>query len=326
MHEANIPGSVAAREMRLRVLEWPVFYTVTPSHLASLSSEGPQLRSSGTYQNAVVIGDVQIQDATVAAKYLATHIAHHLALGFDLYMLYVRGTDLADALEANAVTAEFLHEQKLQIISLDSLQIPWYDDGSTYQDMLAHFHQRKVAAYDSVKLVAYNHAALTLWGQRYRLAVLDLDEMWSSKLEAPAVNSWFESCFAEFDVVKASRVNMVCRKCFDENLPELQFFQQTWDASNPTEVLRHFSTVAGYNKDTKSVFDVDKVGQVWLHKPFVPSHNRATELPMYNKDTDLSQECAFVVHLPNIFGQRSTNLSSASLKPHWLVHGHRQLA
>ena len=325
VHEAKMPSSMASKELRLRILDWPVFYTINMLHLARQSFHGPAYKSAGAHHNAVVIGDVQMQNSNAAAQYLATHMLHHFTLGFDLYLVYVRGAALTDALAANSVTAELLAKQKLLIVPLDLLQIPWYDDGSNYQDMLDHLHQRKVAAYDSVKLVAYNHAALMLWGERYHLAVLDLDEMWSSRDASTSVNTWFQhdSCFPDSDVLQASRVNMLCRECIHNGMSELQFFQQNWDASNPTEVLKHFSTVVGFNQDPKSVFDIDKVGQVWLHRPFVPSGSKVAEVGMYDNGTNLTQECAFVVHLRNMFGRRTNDLSTASDHPYWLVHRHR---
>lgn len=320
-----MPSSMASKELRLRVLDWPVFYTISLLHLARQSFGGPAYKAAGAHNNAVVIGDVQMHNSTAAAQYLATHMLHHFSLGFDLYLVYVRGSALTDALVANSVTAEFLAEQKLLIVPLDLLQIPWYDDGSNYQDMLDHVHQRRVAAYDSVKLVAYNHAALMLWGERYHLAVLDLDEMWSSRDASTSVNTWFQrdNCFPGSDVLQASRVNMLCSKCLNSGMSELQFFQQSWNASNPTEVLKHFSTVVGFNQDPKSVFDIDKVGQVWLHRPFVPSSSKVAEVQMYHNSTKLTQECAFVVHLRNMFGRRTNDLSTASDQPYWLVHRHR---
>ena len=325
VHESKMPSSMASKELRLRVLDWPVFYGINLLHLARQSFHGPLYKSAGAHSNAVVIGDVQMQNSSAAAQYLATHMLHHFALGFDLYLVYVRGAALIEALVSNSVTAGLLAEQKLLIVPLDLLQIPWYDDGSDYQDMLDHVHQRKVAAYDSVKLVAYNHAALMLWGERYHLAALDLDEMWSSRDASTSVNTWFQhdTCFPDSDVLQASRVNMLCRECLSNGVSELQFFQQNWDASNPTEVLRHFSTVVGFNKDPKSVFDIDKVGQVWLHRPFVPSSSKVAEVKMYDNGTVLTQECAFVVHLRNMFGRRTDDLSTASDQPHWLVHHHR---
>ncbi len=164
VHEAVVPGAFAAKELRLRILDWPLFYMVNLPDLANQNPLGPMLKSTGSFQNAVVIGDMHIVNTTLSAQVLATHMAHHFTLGFDLYLLYVRGSDLSKAVMNNPVTASYITEGRLQITSLDALQVPWYDDGSSYEEMLSHVKDRASSAYDSTKLIAYNHAALALWG------------------------------------------------------------------------------------------------------------------------------------------------------------------
>ncbi|KAL0020128.1 hypothetical protein WJX77_004185 [Trebouxia sp. C0004] len=320
VHEANVPEALAAEEFRLRVLDWPIYYTVRLPDIANLNPSGPVLNDHGPFRNAIAIGDIHITNVTLAAQVLATHMAHHFALGFDLYLLYARGAELMKALEANMVTAAFFANGMLQFVSLDALQIPLYDDGSSYEEMIKHRHDRSSSAYDSIKLIAYNHAALALWGERFRLAVLDIDEMWSSQDAFTTVNSWFDRCFPGSDVIRASRVNIICDVCLQSDVSELHYFQQNWQAADPSKVLRSFRRVTGFNKDPKSVFDPAKIGQVWLHAPFVLSGSVSTDVLIANAATDLALECAFVVHLRDLFGKRTQDASIMSDKHHQLVH------
>ena len=322
IHEANIPEALAAKAFRLRVLDWPIYYTVRLPDIANQSPSGPMLNDHGPFRNAIIIGDIHITNVTLAAQVLATHMAHHFALGFDLYLLYARGAELNKALQANRVTAAFIADGMLQFVSLDALQIPLYDDGSSYEEMIKHRHDRSSSAYDSIKLIAYNHAALALWGERFRLAVLDIDEMWSSQDAFTTVNSWFDRCFPGSDVIRASRVKMICDVCLQSDVSELHYFQQNWQAADPSKVLQSFSRVMGFNKDPKSIFDPAKIGQVWLHAPFVLSGSVATDVLIADAATDLAQECAFVVHLRDLFGKRTQDASIMPDKYHQLVHRH----
>ncbi len=153
--------------------------------------------------------------------------------------------------------------------------------------------------------------------------MLDIDEMWSSMDSTFAVNTWFDSCFPGSDVIQASRVNMVCEECLAYDMPELQYFQQNWNSADPTEVLRSFSRVMGFNKDPKSIFDADKIGQVWLHAPFVLSSSKSVDVFVSDAAADLTQECVFVVHLRDLFGSRAESAPTAFNRRHFLVHRHR---
>ena len=312
VHEGSVPQAIAAQELRLRVLNWPMYYKLSLPDLASQSAFGPtMLLDPNVFRNAVVIGDMHGTDVTTAAQILATHMAHHFALGFDMYLIYVRGSELSTAISANSVTEGYVTDGKLRIISLDELQIPMYDSGFTW------------AAYDPTKLIAYNHAALMLWGERFHLTVIDIDEMWSSKDASSTVNSWFDSCFPGSYIISASRVDMVCNDCLEQGLSELDYFKQNWRASDPTEVLQSFSKVVDFNSDPKSVFYPDKVGQVWLHHPFRSLGSEAALVVVSDESFDLTQDCVFVVHLRNLFETRIDDAHTAVDRHHWLVHKHR---
>lgn len=311
VHEATIPAEHAAHEMRLRVLDWAIYYTVDLAVVAEDNPKGSAIMHSGPFTNVVVIGDMRSNNTVTASQILATHMAHHFSLGFDLYMLYVRGSDLSSALEANPITAKHIEQGTLQIVSLDALQIPLYDD--------AH------SAYDPIKLMAYNHAALTFWGERARLAVLDSDEMWSAKDPASTIDTWFDTCFPGFDVLSVGRVEVVCDDCIKDDLSELEYFEQHWDAAEPTEVLRNFTKVISFHKDPKSIFDVDMVGQVWLHVPFPLAESKVLNVQVSEEGFDSLQDCAFVVHFPNLFGQRIDNTFTSVDRHHWVAHRHRKV-
>ena len=309
-HEATIPAEHAANEMRLRVLDWAIYYTVDLAVLAEDNPKGSAIRHWGAFTNAVVIGDMRSKNTATSSQVLATHMAHHFSLGFDLYMLYVRGSDLTHALEANPITAKYIEQGKLQVVSLDALQIPLYDDAKS--------------AYDPIKLVAYNHAALSLWGERARLAVLDSDEMWSAKDPASTIDAWFDICFPGVDVLSVGRVEVVCDDCIKDGLSELEHFEQHWDAAEPTEVLRNFTKVISFHKDPKSIFDVDMVGQVWLHVPFPLAESKSVSVQVSEEGFDSLLDCAFVVHFPNLFGQRIDNTFTSVDRHHWISHRHRK--
>ena len=310
VHEVVVPAEHAAKEMRLRVLDWAIYYDVHLPSMAESNPYGPSLITSGAFTNAVVIGDLRTSNVTTGAQVLATHMAHHFALGFDLYMLYVRGHDLRHAVEANPITADYIIQGRLQIMSLDALQIPLYDDA--------------IFAYDPLKLVAYNHAALTLWGERFRLAVLDSDEMWSAKDASSTVDTWFDSCFPGFDVVSVSRVEVVCKDCIAEGVSEIDYFRQHWDAAEPTEVMQNFTKVISFHKDPKSIFVPDKVGQVWMHLPFSLADSKSVTVQVSEEGFDSLQDCIFVVHFPNLFGQRIDNTFTSVDRHHWVANRHRR--
>ena len=310
VHEATISAQLAAKEMRLRVLNWAIYYSVDLAAVAEQNPNGPAIVQSGAFTNAVVIGDMRTSNATIGSQVLATHMAHHFSLGFDLYMLYVRGSDLTTAVEANPITAKYIKQGKLYILSLDELQMPLYDDARS--------------AYDPTKLVAYNHAALSLWGERARLAVLDSDEMWSAKEAGSTIDKWFDTCFPGCDVLSVGRVEVVCDDCIRDGLSELEYFEQHWDAAEPTEVLRNFTKVISFHIDPKSIFDADMVGQVWLHVPFPLAESKSVIVQVSEERFDSLQDCAFVVHFPNLFGQRIDNTFTSVDRHHWVAPRHRR--
>jgi len=195
---------------------------------------------------------------------------------------------------------------------LDALQIPQYDVGF-----------REWAAYDPTKLIAYNHAALTLWGEHFHLSVLDIDELWSSKDESTTVNTWFDRCFQGFDIISAGRLDMICNDCLKHSESEMHHFEKHWDALDPVEVLQSFSQVAGDSNDPKSIFNPDKIGQVWLHQPFGLPGSQTALVAVNEDEYDLKQDCVFVVHLRNLFGKRIEDADTAVDRRHWLVHRHR---
>ena len=159
-----------------------------------------------------------------------------------------------------------------------------------------------------MKLIAYNHAALMLWGERFHLAVMDLDEYWSAHPPYSHVNSWFDTCHVDADVLLSERVDLVCNM---DGVPtygvtEMNYFQSHWNASCPTEVLKGFSKVASFSKDPKGIFWPDKVGQVWLHMPESLSGSKISTVRISNDHSRLKEglECVFIVHLYNLFKTR----------------------
>ena len=310
IHEKTISAQHAAKEIRLRVLDWAIYYEVHLPTLAQSNSNGPDLVNSGAFRHAVVLGDMRTSNATAGAEVVATHMAHHMGLGFDLYMLYVRGSALSNAVKSNPLTSKFITQKKLQIVSLDDLQVPLYDDAKS--------------AYDPTKLVAYNHATLSLWGEHYRLAVLDSDEMWSARDPSSTVDTWFDQCFPGADVISVSRVEVACRDCIAQGISELEFFQQHWDASAPTEMMQNFTKITNFHRDPKSIFHPDKVGQVWLHIPFTLANSKSVSVQVTPEGFDSSKDCVFVVHFINLFGLRVNHVASSDDRHHWVDSKHRR--
>ena len=311
VHQAAIPRQIAGRELRLRVSAWHMYYTISLEHLGSSVSWPVQQPGNNTFRNAVVIGDIHSLNCTIAAQVLATHMTYHLALGFDLYLVYIRGSDLLQAVHSNNVTAKYIAQGQLLTVSLDALQIPLYDEGWAAW-----------AAYDPTKLVAYNHAALFLWQEKFHLAVIDMDELWAPGRPLRSVNEWFDSCYAGADVISATRMDVICQDCLSNGLSELAYFQSEWDASDPLKVLENFSHVASFNPDPKSVFAPDKVGQVWLHKPAALSSSNVSEV-FVASEAELTQACVVVIHLPNLFEARIGSAVAASSRHQWLGPRHR---
>ncbi len=305
VQQLEVPLGVNVKDLRLRVLDWPVYYTLDLQKLAMSNQYGQNLKVDGAFQNAVVISDIHGTDTTAAAQLLATHMAHHLALGFDQYMVYTRGPEVFEAIAGNPVTAGYMKAGLLQLITMESLQIPAYDDRRT--DRTYAFHQ----SYDPMKLIAYNHAALTLWGERFHLAVLDPDEFWSSHGSHSRVDSWFDTCFPEVDLIKSTRVEVVCNNCRLNGGTEISFLQQHWNESNPSDVLKYFNKVVTFSQDPKSIFWPDKVGQVWLHTPFLyhlpGSRVAAVSIDESQAEVVHANNCVYVVHLYNLFNHRIPN-------------------
>ncbi len=179
----DVPEVVSRGEWRLRMLDWPLYYTLDLHKLVLQNQFGKMVKTNGAFRNAVVISGIHALDPAIFAILLAAHMAHHMSVGFDLYLVYVRGSDVLKGILDNVVTTKYVDDGSLQVISLDSLQFPSYDDMRVKVDH--PFHQ----SYDSTKLVAYNHASLMLWGERFRLAAIDLDEFWSSHPSHHFVNS-----------------------------------------------------------------------------------------------------------------------------------------
>lgn len=317
IHQAEVPADIAARELHLTMSDWPQYYTL---HLKTIIDTDANVNSqihTESYKSAVVISDVHSVNATVAARLLATHMAHHMAIGFDVYLLYTRGAELSQALHQNSVTARYLQQGQLSLVSIDSLQIPQYGlEGWA-----------EWAAYDPTKLISYNHAALLLWGKKFRLAVLDIDELLSTNTPGSTVSSWFDRCYPNADIISASRVEVVCSACQAQGLSELGFFEQAWDPYNPTDILRNFSTITSFNLDPKSVFDSNKVAQVWLHRPATLPGSTAIDV-VSRSESDLAENCVCVVHLLNLFKDRIHNTSdqAAASRFQWQVQRHRSPA
>ena len=75
---------------------------------------------------------------------------------------------------------------------------------------------------------------------------------------------------------------------------------------------------------TLTLFDVEKVGQVWIHMPFPLSDSKEVTVKVDDIDQadEVTQDCVFVVHLTNLFRQRSPDLLPDHRR-HYLVHKHR---
>ena len=296
--ELKVPQEKAMRQLRLRLLDWPLYYSLDMRKIVKNNLSGKERITKGVFRNAIVMTHVVSADPNTAAKILATHIAHHVTLGFDLYLLYTWSFDLAEAISSNSVTSKFVDEGILQMVSMDALHFPSYDDNRA--DKSFPFHQ----SYDPRKLVIYNHAALTLWGELFHLAVLDVDEYFSAYPGNKPVNSWFRTCFPRTHVLVSSRVDAVCEKCALHGQKEVAYFSQRWNASQPTVILRDFNRIASFNSDPKSVFWPDKVGQVWLHQPFSLSGSKTVTTSSQEQLMGQAHRCVFVVHLYNLFKHR----------------------
>ena len=168
--ELVVPQSVNTQQLRLRLFDWPIYYSVDMQKLLNRNFFGEEKVTQGAFRHAIAMTHVQCGHPATSAKILATHITYHVALGFHLYLLYTWSSDLISAVMSNIVTANFVGDGILQIVSMESLQNPTYDDNRS--DKSFPFHQ----SYDSRKNVIYNHAALALWGELFHLAVLDVDE------------------------------------------------------------------------------------------------------------------------------------------------------
>ena len=298
VHQVEVLESIATKELRMRLLDWPIYYTVDLQKIATSNQYGRMAKSRGAFRNAIVISGLHELESNMIVKLLASHMSHHIPMGFDVYLLYARGSDLLKAILANDVTSSFVDNGSLQVVLLDSLQLPAYDDRRTNT---AHpFH----ISYDAMKLIAYNHAALMLWGERFRLAVMDLDEFWSPHPSHSLVNSWFDTCYAGADVLMSERVDVVCNRTAPRySVTEMNYFQSHWNASGPTDVLKRFSKVASFSQDPKSIFWPDKVGQVWLHKPESLPGSKVTKVTINNGRIH-EPNCVFIVHLYNLFKTR----------------------
>lgn len=311
VHEATISEDVAAQDMRLRLSDWPVYYTISLAALAVRNNLWTHLPQPGSdrFSNAIVIGDIHC-DVTIAAELLATHMTYHLALGFDYYLMYVRA-NLLEALYGNSMTADYILRGQLLPISLDALQFPSYEEGWAAD-----------AAYDPTKLVAYNHAALLLWQEKFHLAVLDIDELWGPRTPLSSVDQWFDTCYPETDLLSVTRLEVICGGCSSSGVSELEHFHQAWIASRPLEVLSNFSHVTNFHPDPKSIFHPDKVGQVWLHKPAAQPRTAVTEV-LITSEAELTESCLVVVHLVNLFKSRVGNVPAASSRHQWPEHRRR---
>ena len=320
VYQLEVPLGVDVKALRLRVLDWPIYHTLDLQKLAMNSLHGQNMKLDGPFQHAVVISDIHGIDTTAAAQLLAAHMAHHLALGFDQYLVYTRGPEIFEALVANAVTASYIQAGLLQLVTMESLQVPSYDDRRV--DRTYPFHQ----SYDPMKMIAYNHAALMMWGDRFRLAILDPDEFWSSHASHSQVGSWFDTCFPYADLIMSTRVEVVCNDCPLNGGTELSYLQQHWNESDPTDVLKHFSKVVTFSQDPKSIFWPDKVGQVWLHRPHLlpGSHSVLVTIDETQREVVYPDQCIYMVHMYNLFKHRIPDDMTSVYNPlRWLAQEER---
>ena len=316
VQQVEVPLGINVKNLRLRVLDWPIFHTLDLYQLAINSRHGQYMKLDGPFKHVVVISDIHGIGSTAAARLLASHMAHHLALGFDQYVVYTRGPEIFAALLANSVTASYIQAGLLQLVTMESLQVPSYDDTRT--DRMFPFHQ----SYDPMKLIAYNHASLMFWGDRVRLAVLDPDEFWSSHESHRQVGTWFDTCFSGADLIMSTRADVVCTDCQLNGGTELSYLQQHWDKSNPADVVKHWSKVVTFSQDPKSVFWPDKVSQVWLHRPnLLPgSQSVLVTIDETRQDVVHADDCVYVVHMYNLFKHRIPNDMTSLYNPlRWLV-------
>jgi len=316
VQQVEVPLGVNVKNLRLRVLDCPIFHALDLHKLAINGLHGQYMKLDGSFQHGVVISDIHGIETTAAAQLLASHMAHHLALGFDQYVVYTRGPEIFEALVANSVTANYIQAGVLQLVTMESLQIPSYDDTRT--DKTYPFHQ----SYDPMKLIAYNHASLMFWGDRFRLAVLDPDEFWSSHESHSQVGTWFDTCFPYADLIMSTRAEVVCNGCPLNGGTELSYLQEHWDESNPTAVLKHWSKVVTFSQDPKSIFWPDKVSQVWLHRPnLLPgSHSVLVTIDETQREVVHADNCVYVVHMYNLFKHRIPDDMTSVYNPlRWLV-------
>ena len=296
--ELLVPQAIKTKQLRLRLFDWPVYYSLDMQKLLNNNLFGEEKVTHGVFRNAIAMTHVRSTNPDTSAKILATHITHHVALGFDLYLLYTWSSDLVEAIMSNEVTAKFVGDGVLQMVSMESLQFPTYDDNRS--DKSFPFHQSYVPRQN----VIYNHAALTLWGELFHLAVLDVDEFFSAYTGYSSVSSWFRKCYPRVHVLRSSRVDAVCEKCALNGEKEMAYFSQHWNASKPVAILEDFNRIASFSSDPKSVFWPDKVGQVWVHEPFSLPNSRSVTVSAEDQLNGQAHQCVFVVHLYNLFKHR----------------------
>lgn len=188
-----VPQYIAKTRLRLRLVDWQLHYMVDLQQVANSNLYGPHFNYEGPCHNAVVIGDMHMNDADTAAQILAVHMTHHMALGFDVYLLYAQDLKLVEAVLANAVTASFVSSGLLQIVSSEFL----------LKETKSQLGQSYSHSSDQGGLAAYHHATLMLWGERFHLAVLDVDEYLSSHA---STHSWSDTCFPKTDVIMSEHV------------------------------------------------------------------------------------------------------------------------
>lgn len=296
--ELVVPQSVNSTQLRFRLFDWPIYYSVDIQKLLKHNLFGEEKVTQGVFRHAIVMTHVQCGNPDTSAQILATHVTYHVALGFDLYLLYTWSSDLISAIMSNTVTAKLVADGILRMVSMESLQFPTYDDNRS--DKSFPFHQ----SYDPIKNFVYNHAALTLWGELFHLAVLDVDEFFATYPSFQSVGSWFRTCFPRVHVIRSLRVDAVCEKCALSGETEMGYFSQHWNATKPTAILQNFNRIASYSPDPKSIFWPDKVGQVWVHEPFSLSGGRSVTVSAQDQLEGRADRCVYVVHLYNLFKHR----------------------
>lgn len=293
-----MPQSANTKHFRLRLFDWPIYYSLDMQKLLNHNLFGEETVTRGVFRHAIVMTHVRSGHPDTAVKILATHITYHVALGFNLYLLYTWSSDLIYAVMSNNVTAKFVAEGTLQMVSMETLHFPTYDDNRS--DKSFPFHQSYVPRQN----VIYNHAALTLWGELFHLAVLDVDEFFAAYPNFESVGSWFRNCYPRVHVIRSSRVDAVCEKCALSGETEMGYFSQHWNAKKPVAILQDFNRIASYSSDPKSIFWPDKVGQVWVHEPFSLPGSRSVTISAQDQLEGRADRCVYVVHLYNLFKHR----------------------